>query len=110
MGASETELAESAVDHGDRAAGRGLARWADGGDLLAEAVRLLAVHLEAEPRQRLLYLLEALADQVAGDLHLRRPGRHRDADRRSRRDRAAGGDRLGHDDALRLAALHGGRL
>src|SRR5580693_9371313 len=102
------EPGESAVGHGDRAAGRSLARRADAGDLLAEAALLLADHLEAELRQRLLHLLEVLADQVAGDLHLRRPGRHRNADRRSGRDRGAGGDRLGHDDALRLGALHGG--
>src|ERR1700722_7132460 len=107
---SETELAESAVDHGDRASGRCLARRADGGDLLAEAVRLLAVHLEAEPHQRLLHLVEVLADQVAGDRHLRRPLGDRHADRRSGRDRGAGGDGLGHDDALRLVALHVGWL
>ena len=51
--------------------------------------------LEAEPRQRLLHLLEVLADQVAGDLHFRRPLGDRDGDRRPGRDRRAGGGRTG---------------
>src|ERR1700744_5861778 len=54
---SETQPAEPAVVNGDRAAGRGLPRGADAGDLLPEAELLLPVHLEAERLKRLLHLL-----------------------------------------------------
>src|SRR5580692_7754957 len=69
------EPGESAVGHGDRAPGRRLPRRADAGDLLAEAALLLPDHLEAERRQRLLHLLEVLADQVAWYRHLGRSRR-----------------------------------
>src|ERR1700722_3978666 len=104
------EPGETAVGHGDRAAGRGLPGRADAGDLLAEAALLLPDHLEAELRQLLLHLLELLADQVARDLHLRRPLGDVNADRGPGRLRRSRRGRLGHDDALRLVALHVGRL
>src|SRR5450756_619727 len=90
---------EPAVVHGDRGALSGLSRRADAEDLVTEEV-LLADNSEAKALERLLHLLERLANQVVGDLCHRRSLRDRDADRPARRN----------DDALRLVARHVRRL
>src|SRR5450756_1887237 len=62
---------EPAVVHGDRGALSGLSRRADAEDLVTEEV-LLADNSEAKALERLLHLLERLANQVVGDLCHRR--------------------------------------
>src|SRR5450756_136196 len=100
---------EPAVVHGDRGALSGLSRRADAEDLVTEEV-LLADNSEAKALERLLHLLERLANQVVGDLCHRRSLRDRDADRPARRNDRPGSGRLRHDDALRLVARHVRRL